>query len=107
MSNTKHTPGPWHVYNMGNYFGIDAGNGNGYGPDDRTIVTFGDADDDLMGVRGDTYEEMKANANIIAAAPEMLEALDGLVKYWEWFIKDPSFKEYVDAKSAINKARGI
>jgi hypothetical protein len=56
MEENKFTKGPWHVYTMGNYFGINSGSDSGDQPDDRTIVTYGDNDDDVMGVRGDTYE---------------------------------------------------
>ena len=95
-NNMKHTKGPWHVYKMGNYFGIDAGSGGGYGKDDKTIVTFGDSDDDLMGVRGDTHEEMHANAKLIAAAPELLEALQSI-------IADPSILDGASAHQTMQK----
>jgi hypothetical protein len=81
MEENKFTKGPWHVYTMGNYFGINSGSDSGDQPDDRTIVTYGDNDDDVMGVRGDTYEEMKANACLIAAAPDMYEALKAVVRH--------------------------
>lgn len=69
------TPGPWKVYQMGNYYGVDAGDGDGTGPNDRTIITYGDADDDCMGVQGDSHEQMKANAYLIACAPETTQSL--------------------------------
>lgn len=78
---TQHTPGPWYVFAMGNYFGINSGSDSGQEPQDRSIVVYGDADDDGMGVRGDTYEEMKANARLIAAAPELLEALQSVIRH--------------------------
>ena len=51
--------------------------------------------------------EMVATARLICSAPELIEALEGFVKYWEWQIKDPHFEEYRQAKAAIKKARGL
>lgn len=63
---TKHTPGPWVV-----------------GPTDDTVVTHLGADGtryEIAQIDGDynqpeTWPEMEANARLIAAAPDLLEAL--------------------------------
>lgn len=70
---TKHTPGPWEVFKSGTFWGVDAGR--------KSIIVWGDADEE-MGVQGTTVEQAHANALLIAAAPEMLEALKGFVKSW-------------------------
>jgi len=65
---SKHTPGPWTVFNSGEhgcsyrYPGIDAGL--------EAIIVFGDVYDphDWQGVRGATVEEAHANARLIASA---------------------------------------
>lgn len=49
----------------------------------------------------------KSNATLIAAAPELFEALDGLTKYFAFMVKDPQFHEYTKAVKAINKAKGL
>ena len=75
MSTLKHTPGPWCPHIASEYYpGIDAQN-NGI-----SIVIVGDIHDqqDDGGVRGRTAEEAEANAHLIAAAPELLEALQTL-----------------------------
>ena len=79
---TKHTPGPWHV--------------TGYHVEARAgaIATVCDAGDD------DT--EGDANARLIAAAPELLAALQGLVATLEGMAVHPS--HYAAARAAIATA---
>lgn len=68
---SKHTPGPWRVFSEGRKNpGIEAKS--------STIVLYGDDDEDC-GIRGEDSEEQLANARLIAAAPELLEALKELV----------------------------
>lgn len=88
----KHTPGPWHIFQSGAYFGVDAGSDSGMEKDDKTIIAYGDDGDDITGVRGETYEEMVANAKLIAAAPELLEALQYLMSY-EVMVGKPAYEE--------------
>ena len=66
---SKHTPGPWKVWD-GFYPGIE-------GPNDRSVIIFGDKNEN-SGVHGgepeESYsEEREANAHLIAAAPDLLE----------------------------------
>src|SRR4051812_36867053 len=74
-----HTPGPWYVYNSKRWFpGIES---DGCGV---SIVIFNEEDPkderDAMrdryagGVQGRTRAECAANARLIAAAPDLLEA---------------------------------
>lgn len=70
MSEAKHTPGPWAVYDGKDvdFPGIEAQNG--------TVVIFGATrQGDDGGVRG-----LPGNANLIAAAPELLEALQAIIQ---------------------------
>lgn len=64
MSNTKYTPGPWAW--TGSFF---------KGSDGKVIVTRSWNDTEA--------EEAEANAKLIAAAPELIEALEKLVAEWE------------------------
>lgn len=67
-----HTPGPWVVRDFGRFPGIDAANG-------ASIVVYGEDGEEWAGVRGtepnEAAEEVAANARLIAAAPDLLEAL--------------------------------
>ena len=62
MSNTKHTPGPWHVIPKGRPFSGDI------------------ADNTGKLVAQAFLSEHQANARLIAAAPAMLEALQEMMK---------------------------
>lgn len=66
---SEHTPGPWEVFLDDDFYpGIEA-------KDRRySIIVFGDEGGDC-GVQGKTHEEALANARLIAAAPDLLEAL--------------------------------
>lgn len=73
---TKHTPGPWsieggHDNNPGDYtLGVDSV------PANFTILLYGiKAEHEGCGIRGRTLDEQMANTRLIAAAPELLEAL--------------------------------
>ena len=116
---SKHTPGPWTVFNsaedgaLDHHPGIDAGS--------EAIILCGDADDpnDWHGVRGDTIEEAHANARLIAAAPDMLAALEEFARRYEGFTNDELWRrsqlliggslDYefaIVARAAIAKAKG-
>lgn len=91
---TQHTPGPWavgkfnpsHVYQKGKN------------------VTIARCEADIC-----YTEEDKANARLIAAAPELLEALEGLVSLENEIRRIASFShetsmKYLNARAAIEKA---
>lgn len=63
---TKHTPGPWHIGVRTYHAGRDV-----YGPKGEPVAV---ADDAIT-----TTPEAEANARLIAAAPELLAALDKLL----------------------------
>jgi hypothetical protein len=87
----KHTPGPWRVDSHFNIFYKDA------------MVAFPCISGGL---------DQKANARLIAAAPELLEALENLLKAVEWTETKPVHhltslgRGMAKAKIAIAKATG-
>ena len=84
MSEQKHTPGPWkYVKSIGVYAG-----------DKWEIVSFGSC----------STEEGHANAQLIAAAPELLAALEVAVEYFDR--NEIDCIAHDDAKEAIKKAKG-
>lgn len=89
----QHTAGPWHV-----------GENN-----DQAIVF--DADgwavcDCKTYHRKGRIDEMRSNARLIAAAPDLLDALERAVK-WLVICDDPrSEKDLAVAETALRKARG-
>jgi hypothetical protein len=72
IKDTLHTPGPWTVFmdKQMKRAGIEAKG--------ISIVVFGAHEDDA-GIHGKTAEEALANAHLIAAAPELLLALESFV----------------------------
>ena len=102
MPETKHTPGPWFVFGNGHCVG---------GPylEDPEQPTAGVA---MCGMRLRDPEEAAANANLIAAAPDLLaaaeEVYDGLVARIQSACPTsvPVFKGIADLHAAIAKAKG-
>jgi hypothetical protein len=111
---SKHTPGPWTLFqdqSVRHYAGIEAGK--------LSIVAIGypeliPAMDD-SGVHGRTEEEALANALLIAAAPDLLEALEKCLYIIGhpkdepetlWRTDDELKDAYESAVSAIAKAKG-
>ena len=93
-----HTPGPWCV---------DEGNGPGY---NVYVVKdqANDADpycDMTIECHGEGHETNKANARLIAAAPELLEACKEFVRKVECG-EARSTRSYKQMKEAIAKAEG-
>jgi hypothetical protein len=72
----KHTPGPWTTYGLNEY---DCPGVESKSSESISIVVFGNSLDENAGVLGRTVEEAKANARLIAAAPELLEALENII----------------------------
>ena len=92
---SKHTPGPWAHTGNGDITGIED-NGFGRGSVDVCSVY-------LRTVKGRT----EANARLIAAAPDLLEALKGALEHWP--VPSSICKDrpaYEAARAAIKKAGG-
>jgi hypothetical protein len=92
----NHTPGPWEDCGSGDVQGIED-NGFGKGPVDVCSVY-------LRTVEGRT----EANTRLIAAAPDLLEALQKLLSHGT-FEDYPNTSEWYavrDARAAIAKATG-
>lgn len=97
---TNHTPGPWHVSPPPGVVLV---------VDDHGIAIVECLD------RGTETPYIKANARLIAAAPEMFKALEDLLAYLrEFWPLEPLFSTYddrqaiaiADAEAALRKAKG-
>ncbi len=88
MSEFKGTPGPWHAVHNGLYFDIK--------PNDSPQNLADTQKNEHLGIDA---EIEKFNANLIAAAPDLLEALQGVIK-----VADRDTDEFNKAKAAIAKA---
>jgi hypothetical protein len=98
----SHTPGPWSPFlgERAEYPGIDHDHGS--------LIIFGE-NGELCGIRGKTKQERQANAYLIAAAPDLLEALEEIVinahKNYEGSMD--IYPEAIEiAREAIRKAKG-
>ena len=105
---TKHTPGPWLSAEYGNYGDYDG----------KCRVILGDGGDIRTAVvLGFDSEENQANALLIAAAPELLEALAELMRNfptdfdmteagWDRSDIDKACSAHDKARAAYAKATG-
>lgn len=92
---TKHTPGPWVVVRAGNSTLIRSDSQRGY---------FAKIEGACAGAHG---AEGEANARLIAAAPDLLEALKKALPLLEEHIRGRSVTEAIEAaEAAIAKAEG-
>lgn len=92
MSNNQHTPGPWkHTGGFDRYEEIYSANGV-----------------NVAQMHSINFAQRKADARLIAAAPELLEALRVMVGFAESddFDGAPSLAALRNAQAAIRKAEG-
>lgn len=88
MSN-EHTPGPWHIEHTVHVL-------------DENRTRIADVCDRYDGTNNNFRSSAEANARLIAAAPELLEALEKLLA------ATSGHQEFRDAAyAAINKAKGF
>jgi hypothetical protein len=99
MSAHTHTPGPWVATNCGSHIQVHR---EGWPRDAWSVCSFGFQAND------------KANANLVAASPDLLAALKGLmqraVKDAEKYAQngnEPIWAYISDASDAIAKAEGV
>lgn len=98
---SKHTAGPWELKNTADIFTpLGATNAEGIAAPSNDGWHIADCD---MG--GLCLAEVKANARLIAAAPDLLEALESALTAAE-FEKHPARPWHSQARAAIAKARG-
>lgn len=99
---SKHTPGPWKTAEFGieNHERITITSGQ------KTICNTGDESRLLI-----SLEEARANAHLIAAAPEMLEAAEALLERLNHLSSNAAkhvfHKQFDDLANVIAKARGV
>ena len=92
MTQTKHTPAPWHVGGKDEQII--------YGEDGWAIA-------DAKVYHGKDGHNSRANARLIAAAPELLAALESIIKAKdEGMILLDTGKSIKAAREAIAKAKG-
>mgnify|MGYP000961965387 CR=1 FL=1 len=89
---SKHTPAPWSIDECTGHIIPSSGVGGG-----------------ICDPWGDSIEQMEANARLIAAAPELLEACKNIVAACE--LTDDAYYDAIDtainiARAAIAKAEG-
>jgi hypothetical protein len=94
---SKHTPGPWKTVAR-NYPIADTGDYDGCWE-----VLTGDPKKPIVQIWGDSDED-EANARLIAAAPDLLEAMISFTN--SAYIKKHHPKRYAAAMAAIAKAEG-
>ena len=93
----EHTPGPWEVVEM-----IDYNHGHKYVDGYRVQSVNGDPNEPVAEMSG--FEKAEANANLIAAAPDLLEALEDMTAW----VKSVGCgcQRCIKSLAAIAKARG-
>lgn len=89
MSKSKHTPGPWKAVKCGVTNTIETNNGAS-----------------LLAMMDHYTDEDEANAKLMAAAPEMLEALEELKATNSYWWQDVDENLLVKIESVIKKAKG-
>lgn len=96
---TDHTPGPWFVHD---FSGLSDGEPSPYdiavsctSPDHLTVAVMG------LGLTG-KREEWRANALLIATAPDLLEALEAMMNLPEF---DGTVEVSIQRQDAKHKAR--
>lgn len=95
MSTTKHTPGPWHIARF-----------------DATTVEIRSERGLIVAEVGNTSTEDDANARLIAAAPELLSALQRIADRNLTYLSGKvmgdqiSYEDVAAARAAIAKATG-
>lgn len=95
MADIKHTPGPWFTFNDGKRVA---------GPESTIGAGQGVA---LCSMRARSDDEAKANALLIAAAPDLLDALKAALELLEReFPKPAPNGQIAKARRAIAKAEG-
>lgn len=98
MSN-EHTPGPWSVSSIGAGFEIEDANGKPIAQTQQLAPVR----------RPEDHDERRANARLISASPDLLEALQlcALVCAGEALHKQGLINALEKARAAMAKAKGL
>jgi hypothetical protein len=113
MSNTKHTPGPWTIDDIQEGSVTPENDILGVGWQYKTAwIKSGEII--LAEVKAMTthvflhdFDEFSANTKLIAAAPELLQALKDMVASYKMYVKKHDQNEFIiNAENAIQKAEG-
>jgi hypothetical protein len=103
--NTQHTPGPWQIWAADDSV-IDVA----VGPSIGGVAVCQIVTSNGIGIHtAEATERGAANAALIAAAPDLLEALEEMVKAFNVYAPKSVGGEYncvIDARAAIAKAAG-
>lgn len=94
---TKHTPGPWKAFPSDPADGAEC-----------YYLTAVELRGEIACIYGPQRDEQEANARLIAAAPELLEALEGLLAHLgpDGYIPNAGGTATERARAAIAKATG-
>ena len=106
---SKHTPGPWKVEQyQGNCFYVVAERGKKWdNPEICDLYTDVTPEDSVtLGPWLEPKDNAEANAHLIAAAPDLLEALIGMIEVFGNAEHVLTLNEVIAAKQAIVKAKG-
>lgn len=99
---SKRTPGPWVTFNYGGNTGDGEFEGLGVCQQGKSVaVMMGDPNGYVCDCPPSKYQE--ANARLIAAAPDLLEALEVIAADSRWISGEPTL---LQARAAIAKAKG-
>jgi hypothetical protein len=102
MSATKHTPGPW-FYRRGDEWTHDVVTLHGELPDGSTNCWT------VASINKQREPEHEANARLIAAAPELLEELENILRAYGSEHQSHAFEQWpevIRAREVIAKATG-
>ena len=99
---SKHTPSPWEKADGTD--GVTRGIRGWHGPERVNVINWN-------GISRATSVTGQANARLIAAAPDLLEALQNIAEYWnqdqnEAAMADACWHAIHTARAAIAKATG-
>lgn len=105
MAESKHTPKPWHAARMNSTtINVVPHRIHGF----RAMLVGGSDGQVVAHTFGKTAEETEANARLIAAAPDLLDAIKPLLSFLESELEGdeahPFHKDLAAARAAIAKA---
>lgn len=97
---SAHTPGPWTFYEENNYGGsVELGSTN--------VTVALDRADRFTSELVISRDELCANGHLIAAAPDLLAALENLAGLFDALHPNAAqWGDYTKARAAVAKARG-